>query len=325
MTKKTRNWLIALSILTFPFVLFFGFLIFMEEPLSPLAPLPNPNGYDDFLAAGRMLDLNEYGNYAVNHSNLDLNALSQLVSKSSEALKRARMGLNHDCLTPNNYSPRYILGLATNLPAIKRLAWAFSAEGRLAELEKRTNDAVHIYLDDIRVGQKSCRGGLIIERLVGTAIEAFGMRPLEALTNVSDATLCREVVQTLVSIDETDEPAKNTLQQEDVWRRHSFGLIEQARMMFDFEGKDEAKQELLQRLNETQKQRRTLMINFASRAYELDKGHPPASAADLVPEYLKAVPQDPATGTNMVYSPYLELFTPPCVKLQILNHYQNKL
>jgi hypothetical protein len=39
MTKKTRNWLIALSILAFPFVLFFGFLIFMaEEPLKS-----NPN------------------------------------------------------------------------------------------------------------------------------------------------------------------------------------------------------------------------------------------------------------------------------------------
>jgi hypothetical protein len=45
MTKKTRNWLIALSILAFPFVLFLSFLIFLEEPLPPVAPLPNPNGY----------------------------------------------------------------------------------------------------------------------------------------------------------------------------------------------------------------------------------------------------------------------------------------
>ena len=42
------------------------------------------------------------------------------------------------------------------------------------------------------------------------------------------------------------------------------------------------------------------MVDLAARAYELDKGHPPASAADLVPEYLKAVPQDPVTGTNMI-------------------------
>ncbi len=45
------------------------------------------------------------------------------------------------------------------------------------------------------------------------------------------------------------------------------------------------------------------MIDIAARAYELEKKQPPASIADLVPDYLKAVPQDPLTGTNMVYSP----------------------
>jgi hypothetical protein len=45
------------------------------------------------------------------------------------------------------------------------------------------------------------------------------------------------------------------------------------------------------------------LINLAARAYELDKGKPPESLADLVPDYLKAVPQDPFTGTNMIYSP----------------------
>ena len=45
------------------------------------------------------------------------------------------------------------------------------------------------------------------------------------------------------------------------------------------------------------------MLALAARAYELDKGHPPASAADLVPDYLKAIPQDPVTGTNLIYSP----------------------
>jgi hypothetical protein len=58
-----------------------------------------------------------------------------------------------------------------------------------------------------------------------------------------------------------------------------------------------------QRFKNQQSQTRHLMVDFASRAYELDKGHPPASLAVLVPAYLQAVPQDPLTGTNMVYSP----------------------
>jgi competence protein ComGC len=46
-----------------------------------------------------------------------------------------------------------------------------------------------------------------------------------------------------------------------------------------------------------------LIINLAARAYELDKGHRPASLNDLVPDYLKTIPQDPSTGKNMDYSP----------------------
>ena len=41
-------------------------------------------------------------------------------------------------------------------------------------------------------------------------------------------------------------------------------------------------------------------LELAARAYELEEGERPKSIADLVPAYLKAVPQDPLTGTNMV-------------------------
>jgi hypothetical protein len=46
-----------------------------------------------------------------------------------------------------------------------------------------------------------------------------------------------------------------------------------------------------------------LLIQLAARAYELEKGERPKSLADLVPAYLKAIPHDPLTGTNMAYHP----------------------
>ena len=45
------------------------------------------------------------------------------------------------------------------------------------------------------------------------------------------------------------------------------------------------------------------MIQIATRAYQLDKGRGPGKIADLVPTYLKAVPQDTATGHEMIYVP----------------------
>jgi hypothetical protein len=58
-----------------------------------------------------------------------------------------------------------------------------------------------------------------------------------------------------------------------------------------------------QKFKEQQTKTHQLTIDLAARAYEQDKGHHPASPADLVPDYLKAIPQDPLTGTNLVYSP----------------------
>jgi len=48
---------------------------------------------------------------------------------------------------------------------------------------------------------------------------------------------------------------------------------------------------------------RTLMLDFAAHAHELDKSHRPASASDLVPTYLKSVPIDPVTGKEMKLTP----------------------
>jgi hypothetical protein len=52
-----------------------------------------------------------------------------------------------------------------------------------------------------------------------------------------------------------------------------------------------------------QRKTRVLAVQFAARAYELDRGKPPTSITDLVPAYLKAIPKDPTTGKDMVYPP----------------------
>ena len=94
------------------------------------------------------------------------------------------------------------------------------------------------------------------------------------------------------------------MQQEAAWSRRTFPGLHyrfQAMMManslkkvFDKAGQKFAAQQL-----KTQQ----LIAQLAARAYELDKGKPPATLSDLVPDYLKAVPQDPLTGADVVYTP----------------------
>ena len=49
--------------------------------------------------------------------------------------------------------------------------------------------------------------------------------------------------------------------------------------------------------------RNQLLLTLAARAYELEKGNPPATASELVPDYLKELPKDPATGEPLQLTP----------------------
>ena len=53
-----------------------------------------------------------------------------------------------------------------------------AAEGRLREIENRPADAARSYTDAIRFGNEMSRGGLLITRMVGIAIEGMGCQHL---------------------------------------------------------------------------------------------------------------------------------------------------
>lgn len=94
------------------------------------------------------------------------------------------------------------------------------------------------------------------------------------------------------------------MQQERNWSRRTFrGTRHELARLMMHNSLNKAYQKGEQKFEYQQSKTRQLMIDFAAQAYELDKGHPPANLADLVPDYLKAIPQGPLTGTNVVYSP----------------------
>ena len=300
MTTKTRNWLIAIFILALPFVLFLGFLFFMEtEPLPPIASLPNPNGYDDLVKAGEMADDNT-GNYY----EMKLEELRRLMAKNSGALQAARTSLQEDCAVPIQFSESYMSRRIPELAGFKRLAQAFVAEGRLAEMENRPGDAAKSYLDTIRLGNKSDRGGILIDQLVSIAIEAMGVAHLQKLVDQLDAKSCREAAATLETLDAQGQSWQQVVQQERDWSRRAYpGVRYELVRLMSRNSFNKALQGGERKFNNQQMKTRQLTVALAARAYELDKGHRPVNIADLVPDYLKAIPQDPVTGSNLVYSP----------------------
>jgi hypothetical protein len=300
MTSKTRNWLITLLILASPFVVFLGLLFFWTaEPLPPVAPLPNPNGYDVLAKAGQAITGNP-GDYP----QMNAAQLRELTAKNAEALQRLHAGLTNQCQVPLQFSETYMSSHLNDLAGFKRLAQLLAAEGKLAEMEGRPADAAKSYVDAIRLGSESARGGVIIDQLVGTAIEAIGIAGLQKIVDQLDTKTCRETAATLETLDARSQSWNEVMQQERGWSRRAYpGMRHELVRVMSRHSLNKAFQKAEQKFDQQELKTRQLTVALAARAYELEKGKPPATLTDLVPDYLKAVPQDPVTGTNLVYTP----------------------
>jgi hypothetical protein len=215
MTKKTRNWLIALCILALPFSIFLGFLISdLVSPLPPTPPLPKENGYDDFVKAGKMLASNTSGFYKMNEQELQT-----LVDGNSNALQLARSGLQKQCQVPLQFSTNYLSAHLEELANLKVLSQALVAEGQLAEMQNRTNDAAKSYSDAINLGIESRCGGVLLDQLVGIAIEAIGTSYLQKIANSLDVPTSRKTIAALETFDSQRQPWNEVMQEENVWHK----------------------------------------------------------------------------------------------------------
>ena len=260
----------------------------------PPPPLPNPNGYDDFVKAGQMVK----GNPSTNDT-MSEEELAGLIAMNAEPLKLVKLGLSRECREPVEYSESYAMQLLPELANFKQLVFLFCAEGRLAEMDGRTNDAAGIYLEGIRYGAELGRGGVLMSELVSLACENLAMSRLQRLTGWATAAKCREVAGGLQTVDAREEPIADTLEHERLWSKRTYGIRGQLESLLMYKQQAALTARVVAKIQATQLRRRQLILDFAARAYELEKGKPPQSAADLVPDYLKAVPKDPVTGKDL--------------------------
>ncbi len=261
-------------------------------------PLPNPNGYDDFVKAGQSLSGSISDSGAMSRD-----ALTALVSQNENALGFLRTGLTHASRIPADYTIRRQTNMMYVLMSFKSCAFLLCAEGRLSELDGRTNDAAKIYLDTVRFGQASSRGGVMIDRLVGIACETIGLRKLQPLSQVLPAKNCAEVAHALEDIDSKEETPEQMLVDEAIYVRKTATVPQQLGGLIMFKAIRDMRKKSVAKLNAATLHRRQVMLDFASRACELDKGHRPTNIADLVPAYLKAIPQKSHPPTPHFRSP----------------------
>jgi hypothetical protein len=258
-------------------------------------PLPVPNGYGDITQAGSTIQ-KEPSDF----TKLSETELRELVGANSNALQMARAGLGKKIQVPVEFSISYITNHTSSLLGIRAMGHLFVAESKVAESEKRFQDGANSCLDAIRVGIECRSGGLFVDALIGIAVENLGTTQLEHFVDSLDAKSCREIAKTLEDLDAQKQSWGQILRQDHYWSRRMFPGGWQSVVAGWFMHKqimaEEAKGE--RRFNTQEAKTQSLMIEFASRAYELENGHRPNSTHDLVPGYLKAIPQNPFAGAS---------------------------
>jgi hypothetical protein len=294
-----RKTILLVVVATVAIVILAALFALLTPPAPPPVAFPSPNGYESFLQGGMLVQ-----KLSSEFSKINPQDLRNLVDANSNALQVVRTGLAEKSRVPLVFSEQYMTNHLQELAQMRMLAYAFLAEGRLAEMDQRTNDAIHAYLDGARLGVSLRRGGPLIDELVGFACESMGETKLENFTHTLDAKTSAHLAQELEALDADKESWAEILQNEKYWTRNTYSGWQRRITEILTSSEMKAATANVEKKYKTQQVRtRTLALDFAARAYELDKGHRPANASDLVPAYLKSVPIDPATGKEMKRTP----------------------
>src|SRR5262249_3668146 len=147
-------------------------------PESP--PLPVPNGYDEVLEAGRTIEQSRTTGPNFDPATRDEAVLAPIVAANRESLARARKGLDASFQVPVVYHMDYVMNvLMTDLGSIRTgVARGLTADGRLADVQGRTDDAVRSFVDLVRLGDALSHRVPMIAYLVSVAVQSTGLHHL---------------------------------------------------------------------------------------------------------------------------------------------------
>jgi hypothetical protein len=293
MSARTRLRLLVLVPVAALLIVVLLAITLGRAPARPL--LPNPNGYGDFLKASAAVS---YG--VGDYLELDHDSLRDLVSTNAEALRLLRLGLTRQCCVPTDAAMTNIGDLAGMI----RLVHLLAAEGRLREMDDQPAEAVRSYLDAIRFGNETSRGGFLIHRLVGIACEAIGRSALAKLAPSLKPEEARRVIAELEKIEQTRVTWDEVQRNESGFVRYQLKKNPNPIMWaMSWWQNRTALQKAQTKHNRIVAYERLLAAELSLRCCQSATARPPARLAELVPNYLSQVPLDPFTGRSLIYRP----------------------
>jgi hypothetical protein len=298
MSPKIRKLLLSLGAI-FVLVLTATVALMVSTAPQPVSflPLPNPNGYDDLLSGAKLAT----GDAWQVMTNADPAALRDFLAKNTEPLRLIHLGLTRQCSTPTEVWVTNFDVVFNDLPSLKRAALLLETEGKNAELENRLSDAAQAYLNTIHFGDDISRGGFLVNRLVGIACESIGCDALVKLAPKLNCDQMRPIIVDLEQIDRTGVTWGETLQGENTFAQYQLRRLNpfQRIVMLSMNQAGKKKAEVKNQVITARL--RLLTTELALRCYQSEQGKAAESLEQLVPKYLKAVPQDPFKPGPLFY------------------------
>jgi hypothetical protein len=315
-----RKWLALAA----AFVVLIAGLAVLHSYLAPEPgePLPNPNGYDDFVAAGEMLAdrmhvsglflEQQMSGLLTNKTAESLRSLRGFVSNNRTALDRAHLGLTRACRVRIDYSTKANRH-DSELFFVGSVAGALAAEGNLAQMEGKPMEAAQDYVGGVKLGMDVAHGGLIIDALVGAASESWATGGLRTTVPQLDGAQSREILEKLRKLESTRETKQEILEHEDAYFRRTLGFVS---VFYDLRSIVYTGHKTprtwhyhsvltLAKYDAQRRQTQEVELQLALRAFELEKGRKAQGWGDLVPDYLKEIPKDPGTEKVVPWPPVL--------------------
>jgi len=262
--------------------------------------LPVPNGYDDLVRAAVPLARAQLPREL---DSLPTAQLRALLTTHQHLLDLARQGLSRECRVPLTYTQA---DFSRPDDALRELACLFAIEGKLAEREGRSDDALGSYQDLLRLSQAISRGGLAIDCAYGHVAEQMAIDGVHRLHQQLPPEVCRQWIATLQGFEAEREPVEEIEYRESLWWEHAGGVM--LRMLEstgrslgkDFTLGSEAGEDFGRYHQATM---RLLICELALQVFRAEHDREADRLEDLVPEVLPAVPLDPFTGQPLVYRP----------------------
>jgi hypothetical protein len=278
------------------------FYMLMTPPPIPNDPLPEPNGYDTLLLAGKQLE-----NVTVPDDDKNLPEAEraspkdyrEFYSKYYAVGDDVHAALDNGCRVPLKYNASDVDGYME----VRQLAYAMVAQGDAASTDGDVAVASRYYRDTIRLGKAYAHGGLAMHWLVGVAVEYTGLHAVHAQRDSMTTSARREWIAAIPALAVDFEPSEECCERDAIWTQNACGW---QRQLIWLAGQYSGHR-TQPTLDAMERQRcatyRILLVELALAEYRSNHGAYPKELAALAPDVLKEVPMDSFSEEPLVYRP----------------------